>query len=646
MVKVTGRGRSDRDAPGGEGCADPVASGSEKVGILALGALGVVYGDIGTSPLYAFRECLQGPYDLVETPSTVLGLLSLIFWSLLIVVAIKYVVFVLRADNRGEGGILALMALVRVPKVPVAARRPLVVILGLFGAALLYGDGMITPAISVMSAVEGLGVATRVFEPYIVPITLLILGCLFVAQRHGTAKIGSVFGPVMLVWMLVMAALGLAAVLRAPRVLAAVDPRLAVGFFQAHGVHGIAVLGAVFLAVTGGEVLYADMGHFGKRPIRLAWFGVVFPSLLLNYFGQGALLLSSAGAVENPFFHLAPRWALYPLVVLATVATVIASQAVISGAFSLTRQAVQLGYSPRVSIRHTSAEEIGQIYIPVVNWALMVAAGVLVLGFRSSSAMAAAYGVAVSATMVITTVLIFQVMRTRWHWSAWRAALVAGAFLAVDLAFLSANALKIWEGGWLPLLVGVAGYVVMSTWRRGRELLGARLEEMSPALQDLRETIAATAPARVSGTAVFMTGNPAGTPPTALLNIKHNRVLHERVVFLTIVTEETPRVPRSERVEVTWLGEPFWRVVLRYGFMQEPNVPVALRLCERQGLRIDPDEVVYFLGRETLLATERPGMPLWRERLFGLITRNAVGPASAFGLPASQIVELGAQIEL
>jgi len=583
---------------------------------------------------------------MAPSPENVLGLLSLILWSLVVVVTVKYLVIVMRADNRGEGGILALMALIRVPAVAVAARRPLLVILGLFGAALLYGDGMITPAISVLSSVEGLGVATHLFEPYIIPITLAILAVLFLVQRHGTARIGALFGPLMVIWMLVMATLGVTAIARAPRVLAALNPLLAIRLVGTDGAQVFAVLGAVFLVVTGGEALYADMGHFGKRPIRFAWFSVVLPSLLLNYFGQGALLLASPEAVENPFFRLAPRWALYPLVALATVATVIASQAVISGAFSLTWQAVQLGYSPRVQVRHTSEEEIGQIYVPLVNWALLVAAVALVLAFRTSSAMAAAYGVAVSLTMVITTLLAFVVMRTIWKWSLTRAVLVAGGFLVVDLAFLGSNLLKIREGGWLPLAVGLAGYLVMSTWRRGRELLGARLEEVSPSLEDLRETIAATAPARVSGTAVFMTGNPAGTPPTALLNLKHNRVLHERVVLLTIVTEETPRVPRSERIEVIRLGEPFWRVVLRYGFMQEPNVPAALRLCERKGLRIDPDEVVYFLGRETLLATERPGMPLWREKLFALIARNAVGPATAFGLPVGQIVELGAQIEL
>jgi KUP system potassium uptake protein len=641
-----GRVHEDHN-PGGVGPAvegEDTRTGSLEV--LALGALGVVYGDIGTSPLYAFRECLHGPHGMAPSPENVLALLSLILWSLVVVVTVKYLVIVMRADNRGEGGILALMALIRAPAVAVAARRPMLVILGLFGAALLYGDGMITPAISVLSAVEGLGVATRVFEPYIIPITVVILAGLFLVQRRGTARIGALFGPLMLLWMVVMATLGVTAIARVPKVLGALNPLLALRLFENQGARAFGVLGAVFLVVTGGEALYADMGHFGKRPIRVAWFAAVLPSLLLNYFGQGALLLASPDAVVNPFFRLAPPWALYPLVALATAATVVASQAVISGAFSLTRQAVQLGYSPRVQVRHTSEEEIGQIYVPLVNWALLAAAVALVLAFRTSSAMAAAYGVAVSLTMVITTLLAFVVMRSIWQWSLLRATLVAGGLLAVDLAFLGSNLLKIREGGWFPLAVGVCGYLVMSTWRRGRELLGARLEEVSPSLEELRETIAATSPARVSGTAVFMTGNPSGTPPTALLNLKYNRVLHERVVFLTIITEETPRVPRSGRVEVTWLGEPFWRVVLRYGFMQEANVPAALRLCERKGLRIDPEEVVYFLGRETLLATKRPGMPIWRERLFALITRNAVGPASAFGLPVGQIVELGAQIEL
>jgi KUP system potassium uptake protein len=617
-----------------------------QVGTLALAALGIVYGDIGTSPLYAFRECLRGPHGVEPTAENILGVLSMIVWSLTTVVAVKYLGVVMRADNRGEGGILALMALIRMPRVRAAARRPVLVILGLFGAALLYGDGMITPAISVLSAVEGLGVATTLLDPWVVPITLAVLAALFFVQHRGTARIGALFGPLMLVWMLTLAFLGVVAIGRAPEVLLALNPLLALRFCAAHWGRGLAVLGAVFLVVTGGEALYADMGHFGKRPIRLAWFSLVFPSLVLNYLGQGAVVLARPSAAANPFFNLAPRWALYPLVLLASLATIVASQAVISGAFSLTRQAVQLGYMPRLRIRHTSASEAGQIYVPLVNWALLVAAVLLVLGFRTSGAMAAAYGLAVSATMVVTSVLLFFVMRTRWRWGRARAALITCAFLVVDLAFLGANSLKIREGGWFPLLVGVAGYVVMSTWRRGRELLRQRLRESAIPVDELLRSMSAKPPAKVSGTAVFLTGNPDGAPPTLLHNVRHNKVLHERIVFLTMVTDESPHVSDEERVEVLKLCAPFYRVVAHYGFMEEPNVPALLRLCGSHGLPINPELVTYFLGRETLLATDRPGMPIWRERLFALISRNAVGPAVAFQIPVAQVVELGAQIEL
>jgi KUP system potassium uptake protein len=631
-------------AAGGRGNA--TSGPGPYVGRLAIAALGVVYGDIGTSPLYAFRECLRGPFGVEPTVENILGVLSLIIWSLVAVVAVKYLAVVMQADNRGEGGILALMALVRVPRVKAAARRPVLVILGLFGAALLFGDGMITPAISVLSAVEGLGVVTHVLDPWIIPVTLAILGALFLVQHRGTARIGAFFGPLMLLWMVTIATLGLAAILRAPGVVLAVDPLHAVRFCAAHGWRSIAVLGAVFLVVTGAEALYADMGHFGRRPIRLAWFALVLPSLLLNYLGQGALLLAHPEAAANPFFNLAPRGALVPLVVLASIATVIASQAVISGVFSLTRQAAQLGYLPRMRIRHTSPTEIGQIYVPAANWALLVAAVLLVLGFRSSESLAAAYGVAVSITMVVTSILLFAVMRTRWGWPLSRAAAITGLFLIVDLVFLSGNSLKIHEGGWFPLMVGTAGYVVMSTWRRGRELLRLRLRESAVPLDRLFATLEAQPPARVPGTAVFLTGTPDGTPAPLLQNLKHNKVLHERVVFLTILTDESPHASAASCLEVEPLGGPFVRVVAHSGFMEEPDVPDLLARCETQGLSIDPKTVTYFLGRETLLATERPGMPLWRERLFALISRNALGPAAAFQIPPHQVVELGSQIEL
>ena len=617
------------------------------LGTLTLGALGVVYGDIGTSPLYALRECFTGPHAIPLTSDNVLGVLSLILWSLVFVISIKYLAFVMRADNRGEGGIMALLALIH-PTRPTkrSQQRWLLLTLGLFGAALLYGDSMITPAISVLSAVEGLSVATPVFDRYVVPITIVILVALFMFQKRGTGGVGAVFGPVMLAWFAVLAVLGAAHILQDPSVLAAVNPAHAVSFFARNRWPGFLVLGAVFLVVTGGEALYADMGHFGRRPIRMAWFGLVVPALLLNYFGQGALLLGHPDAAASPFYRLVPAWGVYPLVTLATAATVIASQAVISGAFSLTRQAVQLGYAPRLRVEHTSREEIGQIYVPSVNWALMLFTIALVLGFRSSSNLAAAYGVAVSSDMLITSLLLFVVSREVWGWRLAPSLVMTASFAAADIAFLGANAVKIPQGGWFPLVVAACAFTLMSTWKRGREILAHRLLEHSVPLQVLLGDIAADPPERVPGTAVYMVRTPDVTPPSLVHNLAHNKVLHEKIVFLSVLTEEVPYVPQSERVKVEALGKSFYSVIARYGFMQDPNIPFVLEQCKAHGLDILVSGTTFFLGRETLLATARPGMAEWREKLFSLLSRNAARATDFFRIPPEQVFEIGVQVEL
>ena len=612
---------------------------------LTITAIGVVYGDIGTSPLYAMRECFFGSHSVPATHENVLGVLSLIVYSLLIVISVKYIAVVMRADNQGEGGILALTALL--PSVNGnRSRWPRLVLLGIFGAALLYGDGMITPAITVLSAVEGLEVATPFIESYVVPISVAILIGVFAIQRHGTHRVGVLFGPIMVGWFVVIAALGLSWLVEEPVVLTAVDPRHAVAFFSEHGWHGFAVLGAVFLVVTGGEALYADMGHFGRRPIRLAWFALVLPALLLNYFGQGALLLSNPAAAEQPFFLLAPKWALFPLVGLATAAAIIASQALISGAFSLTRQAIQLGYSPRLDIAHTSSHEIGQVYVPQVNWGLMLSTIAIVIGFGSSTALAAAYGIAVTMTMVITAMLLHVVATERWKWPATLAFTVTGIFLTVDLAFFGANALKIAHGGWLPLVIGALLFTMMTTWKRGRQIVAQRLTARAVPLEDFMDRVAASNPARVPGTAVFMTAQPGGTPPALAHNLRYNKVLHEHVVTLMVTTQPVPHVPPEEQVTVRDLGRGVFSVIVRYGFMEDPNVPDALALAKERGLVVDDDDITFFLGRETLIVTETPGMAVWRERLFVLMARNAVRATAFFRLPPERVVELGVQVEI
>ena len=613
---------------------------------LSLAALGVVYGDIGTSPIYALRESLHGKHGLAATPENILGLLSLIVWALVLVISIKYLAFVMRADNCGEGGMIALTALVTPLGPKLGGRRHLLVLIGLFGASLLYGDGMITPAISVLSAVEGLEVATPVFRPYVLPITIVILVLLFSVQSRGTAKIGAIFGPVMLIWFLVLAALGVRHVVAHPGVMAAVNPVHGIRFFARNGVAGFLVLGSVFLAVTGGEALYADMGHFGKRPIRAAWFALVLPALLINYFGQGALVIADPQAAEHPFFQLAPSWALIPLVVLTTLATVIASQAVISGAFSLTRQAVQLGYLPRVDIEHTSSTQIGQIYIPGLNWLLAIACVGLVVGFRSSSNLAAAYGVAVTTDMVFTTILFAVVARSRWNWGIAATIGLAAAFLILDLGFWTAGVTKIPSGGWFPLVIAAAVFTVMTTWKTGRRILAERLAENALPVTELPTHVVAAAPTRVKGTAVYLTRDPTIVPHALLLNLHHNRVLHERIVFLAMFTESQAYVPRADRVQIEQLQPDVYRVTAHHGFAEDPEVPGVLARCRDLGLEMDPNETTFFVGRETLLATERPGMAIWRERLFARLARNARRATRFFRIPPSRVVEIGAEIEL
>jgi len=613
-----------------------------KLSVLTLATLGVVYGDIGTSPLYAMRECFYGPHRVPITEANVLGILSLILWALIIIVTIKYHIYVIRADNRGEGGILALMALVR-GVVTGTAGQWVIITLGIFGSALLYADGIITPAISVLGAAEGLEVVTPALGRYVVPLSAAIIIGLFLLQRRGTARVGAMFGPVMLVWFTTIAALGIRGILLEPAVLGAINPWHAVHFFSTNGFAGYLVLGAVFLVVTGGEALYADLGHFGHVPIQINWFFLVGPSLVLNYLGQGALVLSNPEAAHNPFYRLAPDWALYPLLMLATMAAVIASQALISGAFSLTRQAVQLGYLPRVNIVHTSATEIGQIYIPGVNWGLMVATVVLVFGFRSSSGLANAYGVALTTTMVITTALAHIVARRLWGWKWWQAGLVTGLFLVVDLAFFGANIIKIEAGGWFPLAIAAAIYILMTTWKAGRRLLATRLKAGTMPLDLFLENVDTSH--RVPGVAVFMTQEPEGVPVTLLHNLKHNKVLHERVVLLTIVGEEIPYVRTAERLKVEDLGKGFVRMIARYGFMEDPNVPELLERAKAFGLEFKPLETSYFLGRETLIPSQKPGMAKWRTRLFGFMSQNAHRATAYFRIPPNRVVELGSQVE-
>ncbi len=618
---------------------------AKRLAIVALGALGVVYGDIGTSPLYAMKEIFGGAHHPVPiSEPNVLGILSLVFWSLMLVVTIKYVIFIMRADNKGEGGVMALMALVlRIQ--PDAKRARILMLLGLAGAALFYGDGTITPAISVLGAVEGLEVATPALKPYVIPISLIVLAGLFMVQKWGTGRVGALFGPVMVIWFAVIAVLGVVNILHVPRVLAALDPSYAIEFMFRHGSLGFFSLGAVVLVVTGAEALYADMGHFGRVPVRLAWMLVVLPSLTLNYFGQGALLLVDAKAIDNPFYLLAPEWALYPLVVLSTIAAIIASQAVISGAYSITQQAMQLGYCPRMAIQHTSSRQIGQIYLPAINWALFLGVVALVLGFGSSTSLGAAYGIAVTGTMATTTILAYIVARSMWKWSVPASVALFGVFLLIDLAFFSANVLKFTDGGWFPLAFGLGVFLLMSTWKRGRQLLQSRLEADSIPL-DAFVASASLGCTTVPGSAVFMTTSLDSVPHALLHSLKHYKSLHKQVVLLNPMSLEVPHVPEAQRVVVEKINGQFSKVKVFFGFMDTPDLPRALEWSGEQGLHLDMMDTSFFLGRETLIPKLGSDMAFWRERLFVSMYRNATDAANYFMLPPNRVVELGSQVVL
>ncbi|MEE3912852.1 potassium transporter Kup [Pseudomonas viridiflava] len=618
---------------------------AKPVGLL-IAAVGVVYGDIGTSPLYTLKEVFQGGYGVEVTHDAILGVLSLIFWSLIWVVSFKYMVFILRADNQGEGGIMALTALARRATAKYPKLQMMMVVFGLFGAALFYGDSMITPAVSVLSAMEGLELAFDGLEHWIVPMALVVLIGLFLIQRHGTARIGVLFGPVMVTWFVVLGALGVYGIMQSPEVLKAVNPAWGVHFFIIHPGIGVAILGAVVLALTGAEALYADMGHFGRKPISRAWFILVLPALLLNYFGQGALVLGNPETVRNPFYLLAPGWALLPLIGLSTMATIIASQAVISGAFSMTLQAIQLGYIPRMYIQHTSSDAQGQIYIGAVNWALMAGVIMLVIGFESSGALASAYGVAVTGTMLCTTILVSSVMLLLWKWPPLLAVPLLIGLLLVDGLFFAANVPKIFQGGAFPVLAGAVLFILMTTWKRGKQLLAERIDEGGLPLPIFIGSIRVQPPHRVQGTAVFLTARSDAVPHALLHNMLHNQVLHEQVVLLTVVYEDTPRVPAQQRFEVESYGEGFYRVILHFGFIDEPDVPAALALCHLAELDFSPMRTTYFLSRETVIPSKMVGMARWREALFAFMLKNANGNLRFFKLPFNRVIELGTQVEM
>jgi len=612
----------------------------------ALAALGIVYGDIGTSPLYAAKEVFNPSHGIPFSTANVLGGVSAIFWALMIIVSVKYVILIMRADNRGEGGIMALLALATA-SVRTRGRWPTgLALLGVFGAALFYGDGVITPAISVLSAVEGLQVMAPALKPYVIPLTVIVLIALFAIQSRGTATVGSLFGPVMIAWFVTIGAIGAINIFKAPAVLQALSPVYAYAFLTQHGLASFSVLGAVFLAVTGAEALYADMGHFGSRAIRMAWFLCVLPGLALNYFGQGALLINDPKAIENPFYLMFPGWALLPAVCLSTVATVIASQAVISGTFSMTKQAIQLGFLPRTNIIQTSAKEIGQIYIPSMNWALLAAIIAAVIGFGSSSALASAYGLAVSGTMLITTLLTFFVVRYGWGYSLGVCLFSTSFFMFIDAAFFSANMLKFVEGGWFPLAMGTLLFTLMVTWRRGREILFGHLKASAIDLKPFLKSLFAAPPARVEGTAVFLAGTLDSVPRAMLHNLAHNKVLHERVVFMTVVIKDIPWVPFGERIELEPLGRNCYQLKINFGFKNQPDVPRALRLCKSQGIEFNMMETSFFVSREKVIPTPGDGMALWRERLFAAMTRNAGSIVDYFSIPANRVIELGTQVEI
>jgi KUP system potassium uptake protein len=623
------------------------AKTNRRLAQLSLAALGVVFGDIATSPIYAIRECFHGEYGIAVSQANVLGILSLMFWALVMIVGLKYMVFVFRANNRGEGGVIALTALIRGQHTSSESRRRLgVIALGLFAACLLYGDGMITPAISVLSAVEGIAIITPVFDPYVILLTSAILLGLFLIQRYGTARVGGIFGPVILVWLCFLAVTGVAQIVREPQILSAVFPWHAIRFLILNKLHGFVVLGAVFLVVTGTEALYADMGHFGTRPIRLTWFALVFPALVLNYFGQGALLLGRPEVARHPFYAMVPSWAMVPTVLLATLATIIASQAVISGAFSMTGQAIKLGYLPRLNIRQTSATQIGQIYVAPINWMLMICTIALVVGFQSSSKLAAAYGVAVTSTMLITTMLFFIVASKRWQWPLVWVTPLAGLFFMVDVPFFAANISKILHGAWFPLVIGAAFFTLMLTWARGRRVLDDQLRKIMPPVHQFIVDLASHPPNRIDEDAVFLTESPSVVPVALAKNVKHNRVVHSRTVLLHFRVEDVPRVPNIEKIKTEKLGGGFHRIVARYGFMEDPSLDTMLTLARGQGLDLKPESTSFYISRENLAIGENSSMARWRANLFIFMSRNAADVTSFFSLPADQVIEVGVRMAI
>ncbi len=621
-------------------------SGIKRLAGLSLAALGVVFGDIGTSPLYAVRECFHGEYGIPITDNNVLGVLSLLVWALLLIVSLKYLTFIMKADNDGEGGILALTALIITQAKKNGYERWFLVVIGLFGAALLYGDGMITPAISVLSAVEGVQIIAPAFKELVIPVTIIVLVALFLFQHHGTAKVGTLFGPIIFVWFVVIGLLGLAEIIRFPQILKAILPWYGISFLLSNHLQGFMVLGAVFLSVTGAEALYADMGHFGRRPIRLTWVLLVLPALLLNYFGQGALLLAFPAESHHPFYGLVPSWAMIPMVILSTSATIIASQALITGVFSLTQQAIQLGYLPRLTITHTSARHIGQIYVPAANWSLMIATISLVAGFGSSSKLAAAYGVAVTATMIISTILFYYVARDLWKWNLVGLNLLISFFAIIDLSFFGASMSKLFQGAWFPLAIGLAVFTLMLTWKQGRTLLLEQLKNRTLTIEEFLQSLSLQQPHRVNGQAVYLTANPDVVPVAMLHNLRHNKVIHSEVALFHFTTERVPRVPNNRKVEVSKLGDGFFKVVARYGFLEYPNIRQVIALANHQGLHFKPESISFFLSREKIIAELKSKMTLWRKKLFALMARNALSATAYYDLPSGQVIEIGVLVQI
>ncbi len=621
-------------------------SGLKRLFGLSLAALGVVFGDIGTSPLYAMRECFHGEYGIPVTQANILGVLSLLVWSLIMIVTIKYLTFIMKADNQGEGGILALTSLIITHSRSNGKERMLLIAIGLFGAALLYGDGMITPAISVLSAVEGVQIIAPAFRELVIPVTIVVLAALFLFQHHGTARVGAFFGPVIFIWFAVIGILGLVEIIRYPQILQAIFPWYGISFLLGNNVQGFMVLGAVFLSVTGAEALYADMGHFGKKPIRLTWLLLVLPALLLNYFGQGALLLSHPAESHHPFYGLVPSWGLIPMVVLSTSATIIASQALITGVYSLTQQAIQLGYLPRLTVTHTSAKHIGQIYVPAANWLLMIATIGLVIGFESSSRLAAAYGVAVTATMLISTILFYYVARDFWKWNIFVLNALVSVFLIIDLSFFGASITKLFHGAWFPLVIGLGVFSLMITWNQGRSLLLQQLQNRTLTVDEFLQSLSLQQPQRVNGQAVYLTANPDVVPLAMLHNLRHNKIMHSEVAFFHFLTERVPRVPNSRKVEVIRLGDGFYKVVARYGFLEYPNIKQVIALANHQGLHFRPEAISFFLSREKIVTGLKSKMSLWRKKLYALMARNALSATAYYDLPSGQVIEIGLLVQI